>query len=230
MTIADARSRGLEWEFVTHGHFVTRESDDMSSDEAPYDHLVKILLVGDSGVGKSSIVTRFVSDSFEELSPTVGVDFKLKRLDVDGKRLKLTVWDTAGQERFRTLTSSYYRGAHGVVFVYDVTSAASFAALRETWLKEVDMYGTIESSVKIVIGNKIDKDSERAVTREEGVAFAKENGCLFLECSAKTKVRVAEAFDELVKGILETPGLLVDSNEDGVKLGAYADHAGSGCC
>ena len=204
----------------------------MPSDEAPYDHLVKILLVGDSGVGKSSLVTRFVSDSFEELSPTVGVDFKLKLVDVEGKRLKLTVWDTAGQERFRTLTSSYYRGAHGVVFAYDITSAESFASLRETWLKEVEMYGTIENSVKIVIGNKVDRESERAVAREEGVAFAKEHGCLFLECSAKTKVRVAEAFDELVKGILETPGLLADLDEDegGVKLGAYADNAGSGCC
>ena len=99
----------------------TRDADAMTSDDArAYDHLVKILLVGDSGVGKSSLLARFISDSFDEQGPTVGVDFKLKHVDVDGTRLKLTVWDTAGQERFRTLTSSYYRGAHGVVFVYDV--------------------------------------------------------------------------------------------------------------
>ena len=203
----------------------------MTSDDArAYDHLVKILLVGDSGVGKSSLLARFISDSFDELSPTVGVDFKLKHVDVDGTRLKLTVWDTAGQERFRTLTSSYYRGAHGVVFVYDVTSRESFENARETWRKEVEMYGTIANSVKIVIGNKIDKEDERTVAREEGVAFAKEYGCLFLECSAKTKVRVAEAFDELVKGILDAPGLLVDEIDDGVKLGAYVDRAGGGCC
>jgi Ras-related protein Rab-18 len=203
----------------------------MASDDArAYDHLVKILLVGDSGVGKSSLLARFISDSFDEQSPTVGVDFKLKHVDVDGTRLKLTVWDTAGQERFRTLTSSYYRGAHGVVFVYDVTSRESFENARETWRKEVEMYGTIANSVKIVIGNKIDKEDERTVAREEGVAFAKEYGCLFLECSAKTKVRVAEAFDELVKGILDAPGLLVDEIDDGVKLGAYADRAGGGCC
>lgn len=203
----------------------------MASDDArAYDHLVKILLVGDSGVGKSSLLARFISDSFDEQSPTVGVDFKLKHVDVDGTRLKLTVWDTAGQERFRTLTSSYYRGAHGVVFVYDVTSRESFENARETWRKEVEMYGTIANSVKIVIGNKIDKEDERTVAREEGVAFAKEYGCLFLECSAKTKVRVAEAFDELVKGILDAPGLLVDEVDDGVKLGAYADRAGGGCC
>ncbi len=203
----------------------------MASDDArAYDHLVKILLVGDSGVGKSSLLARFISDSFDEQSPTVGVDFKLKHVDVDGTRLKLTVWDTAGQERFRTLTSSYYRGAHGVVFVYDVTSRESFENARETWRKEVEMYGTIANSVKIVIGNKIDKEDERTVAREEGVAFAKEYGCLFLECSAKTKVRVAEAFDELVKGILDAPGLLVDEIDDGVKLGAYVDRAGGGCC
>ena len=203
----------------------------MTSDDArEYDHLVKILLVGDSGVGKSSLLARFISDSFDEQGPTVGVDFKLKHVDVDGTRLKLTVWDTAGQERFRTLTSSYYRGAHGVVFVYDVTSRESFENARETWRKEVEMYGTIANSVKIVIGNKIDREDERTVARKEGVAFAKEYGCLFLECSAKTKVRVAEAFDELVKGILDAPGLLVDEVDDGVKLGAYADRAGGGCC
>ena len=203
----------------------------MTSDDArAYDHLVKILLVGDSGVGKSSLLARFISDSFDEQGTTVGVDFKLKHVDVDGTRLKLTVWDTAGQERFRTLTSSYYRGAHGVVFVYDVTSRESFENARETWRKEVEMYGTIANSVKIVIGNKIDREDERTVARKEGVAFAKEYGCLFLECSAKTKVRVAEAFDELVKGILDAPGLLVDEVDDGVKLGAYADRAGGGCC
>ena len=203
----------------------------MTSDDArAYDHLVKILLVGDSGVGKSSLLARFISDSFDEQGPTVGVDFKLKHVDVDGTRLKLTVWDTAGQERFRTLTSSYYRGAHGVVFVYDVTSRESFENARETWRKEVEMYGTIANSVKIVIGNKIDREDERTVARKEGVAFAKEYGCLFLECSAKTKVRVAEAFDELVKGILDAPGLLVDEVDDGMKLGAYADRAGGGCC
>jgi Ras-related protein Rab-18 len=209
----------------------TRDADAMTSDDArAYDHLVKILLVGDSGVGKSSLLARFISDSFDEQGPTVGVDFKLKHVDVDGTRLKLTVWDTAGQERFRTLTSSYYRGAHGVVFVYDVTSRESFENARETWRKEVEMYGTIANSVKIVIGNKIDREDERTVARAEGVAFAKEYGCLFLECSAKTKVRVAEAFDELVKGILDAPGLLVDKSDDGVKLGAYSERAGGGCC
>lgn len=197
-----------------------------------YDHLVKILLVGDSGVGKSSLLMRFIEDAFEEVSPTVGVDFKLKMMNVDGKRLKLTVWDTAGQERFRTLTSSYYRGAHGVIFVYDIANAESFANVEEVWRKEVEMYSTISNGVKMIVGNKVDKESSREIAKEDGVRFAKEHGCLFLECSAKTRTRVQEAFDELVKGILETPGLLADA-EAGPKvnvLGAYDEERTSGCC
>ena len=207
-------------------------NEDASATSASYDHLVKILLVGDSGVGKSSLLMRFTEDAFEEVSPTVGVDFKLKMMNVDGKRLKLTVWDTAGQERFRTLTSSYYRGAHGVIFVYDIANAESFANVEEVWRKEVEMYSTISNGVKMIVGNKVDKESSREIAKEDGVRFAKEHGCLFLECSAKTRTRVQEAFDELVKGILETPGLLADA-EAGPKvnvLGAYDEERTSGCC
>merc|ERR1712182_16612 len=92
-----------------------------ASSNSTFDHLFKILLVGDSGVGKSSVLLRFTQNEFEDMSPTIGVDFKLKMMNVEDERLKLTIWDTAGQERFRTLTSSYYRGAHGIIFVYDVT-------------------------------------------------------------------------------------------------------------
>jgi Ras-related protein Rab-18 len=185
-------------------------------DGQPFDHLIKLLLVGDSGVGKSSLLLRFSDDTFEELSPTIGVDFKLKYLDLDGKKLKLTVWDTAGQERFRTLTSSYYRGAQGIVFVYDITRRDTFDGLSEVWRREVDMYSTVDECVKIVIGNKLDKAEEsRAVSTEEGMAFARENGCLFLECSAKTKAFVKEAFEELVRGVLETPSLVEETAANG---------------
>ena len=131
-------------------------------------------------MGKSSLLLRFSEDTFEEdQSPTIGVDFKLKFLDLDGKRLKLTVWDTAGQERFRTLTSSYYRGAQGVIFVYDISRRETFENLAEIWAREVDMYGTVRDCVKIVIGNKSDKEAERAVSKDEAREFARENGCLF---------------------------------------------------
>ena len=105
-----------------------------------YDHLLKVLLIGDAGVGKSSLLLRYTEDKFDEaLGSTIGVDFKVKTGEADGKRVKLTLWDTAGQERFRTLTSSYYRGAQGVVLVYDVTRRATFDDLQR-WLEEVDAY------------------------------------------------------------------------------------------
>ncbi|GLT64925.1 hypothetical protein SLA2020_373860 [Shorea laevis] len=92
-----------------------------SSSQPEFDYLFKLLLIGDSGVGKSTLLLSFTSDTFEELSPTIGVDFKVKHVTLGGKKLKLAIWDTAGQERFRTLTSSYYRGAQGIIMVYDVT-------------------------------------------------------------------------------------------------------------
>ncbi|KAF3434094.1 hypothetical protein FNV43_RR25197 [Rhamnella rubrinervis] len=173
-----------------------------------YDYSFKILLIGDSGVGKSSILLSFISNSVQDLSPTIGVDFKIKQLAVGGKRLKLTIWDTAGQERFGTLISSYYRGAHGIIFVYDVTRRETFTNLLEIWAKEVDLYSTNKDCIKILVGNKVDKDKEREVTREEGMAFAQEHKCLFLECSAKTRENVQQCFKDLVLKILAVPGLL----------------------
>lgn len=199
--------------------------------EREFDHLLKLLLVGDSGVGKSCLLLRFTSDTFEDISPTIGVDFKLKYLEVDKRKLKLTVWDTAGQERFRTLTSSYYRGAQGIIFVYDITRRETFTNLSEVWLREVDMYCTIPDCVKMVVGNKLDKDSARAVTRAEGQAFARAHGCLFLECSAKSRVGVQEAFQELVQRIIDTPSLLAETNATGnLKVGHGETGGSAGAC
>eukprot|EP00271_Cylindrocystis_brebissonii_P005166 TRINITY_DN17113_c0_g1_i1.p1 TRINITY_DN17113_c0_g1~~TRINITY_DN17113_c0_g1_i1.p1 ORF type:complete len:209 (-),score=32.71 TRINITY_DN17113_c0_g1_i1:215-841(-) len=187
-----------------------------SAGKQDFDHLFKLLLIGDSGVGKSCLLLRFTSDAFDDMSPTIGVDFKLKLLTLDGKRLKLTIWDTAGQERFRTLTSSYYRGAHGIILVYDVTKRETFTDLSEIWLKEVEMYSTNPDCVMMLVGNKVDQESMRQVRREEGVAFARQHGCLFLECSAKTRLNVQQCFQELVRKILDTPGLSkVLRTEDG---------------
>ncbi|KAI3429564.1 hypothetical protein D9Q98_005651 [Chlorella vulgaris] len=175
------------------------------------DHTFKILLVGDSGVGKSSLLLRFSTGGFEELVPTIGVDFKAKVVDVGGKKVKLTIWDTAGQERFRTLTSSYYRGAQGIVLVYDVSRAETFDSLADIWLREVDMYGTVEECIKMVVANKSDLAEQREVSREMGLQFAKAHGCLFVETSAKGNVAVDQAFEELVHKILETPSLLAST-------------------
>lgn len=192
-----------------------------------FEHLFKLLLVGDSAVGKSSLLLRFSNNSFDDLAPTIGVDFKVKYMTVEDKRIKLTIWDTAGQERFRTLTSSYYRGAHGIVLVYDVSNRRSFENLKEIWMKEVDMYSTIDFAAKMVVANKIDLASERTVSTEEGARFAKENGCLFVETSAKANTAVGQAFQELILKILETPELIQEQRA-GLKLGSSSG-AASGC-
>lgn len=151
------------------------------------------------------MLLRFTDDSFDEhIQSTIGVDFKVKHLEVEGTRVKLTIWDTAGQERFRTLTSSYYRGAHGVVLVYDITRTDSFENLQQ-WLKEVQMYspGNGENVIKLLVGNKC--DLVRRVPKEQADAWARDGGMLFLEASAKTRLGIRQVFMEVVKKMLENP-------------------------
>lgn len=193
------------------------------------DYTFKILLVGDSGVGKSSLLLRFATGGFEELVPTIGVDFKAKVVHQGGKTVKLTIWDTAGQERFRTLTSSYYRGAQGIILVYDVTRAETFDSLADIWLREVDMYNTVDECIKMVVANKTDLAEQREVSTDVGVQFARAHGCLFVETSAKGNVAVEQAFEELVLKILETPSLLASSSST-FGLKAKQPDAASSCC
>ncbi|KAF7117061.1 hypothetical protein RHSIM_RhsimUnG0004300 [Rhododendron simsii] len=201
-----------------------------------YDLSFKILLIGDSGVGKSSLLVSFISSSLQDLAPTIGVDFKIKHLTVGGKRLKLTIWDTAGQERFRTLTSSYYRSAQGIILVYDVTRRETFTNLSDVWAKEVDLYSTNQDCVKMLVGNKVDRESERVVSREEGIALAMEHGCLFLECSARTRENVEQCFEELALKIMEVPSLLEEGSSTAVKRNIlkqkqeYKAPPFGGCC
>lgn len=183
-----------------------------SGQSSNYDLSFKILLIGDSAVGKSSLLVSFISNSVDDLAPTIGVDFKIKLLTVAGKRIKMTIWDTAGQERFRTLTSSYYRSAQGIILVYDVTRRDTFTNLSDVWAKEVELYSTNHDCVKVLVGNKVDRESERAVSREEGIALAKDLGCLFLECSAKTRENVGHCFEELALKIMEVPSLLEEGS------------------
>ncbi|KAG8091814.1 hypothetical protein GUJ93_ZPchr0012g19893 [Zizania palustris] len=198
----------------------------------------KILLIGDSAVGKSSLLVSFVAAAHldDDIAPTIGVDFKIKFLTIGGKKLKLTIWDTAGQERFRTITSSYYRGAQGIILVYDVTKRESFTNLADIWTKEIESHSSNKDCIKMLVGNKIDKEDERTVTREEGLAFAEESGCLFLESSAKTRDNVEKCFEELALKIMEVPSLLEEGSSSVVKRNILKQKQenqaknGGGCC
>ncbi|PNH02815.1 GTP-binding protein yptV3 [Tetrabaena socialis] len=182
------------------------------ADEGAVDYTLKILLLGDSGVGKTCLLTRFAHDQFDGLvASTIGVDFAVKRMSVYDKRVKLTVWDTAGQEKFRTLTNTFYRSAKGIILVYDVSKPDTLRHLEEQWMRELEVYGTEVDAVRMVVANKVDVGDARRVTWHEGSDFARRHGCLFVETSAKTNVAVANAFEELVLKILETPSLLEDS-------------------
>ncbi|KAI0077989.1 ras-domain-containing protein [Panus rudis PR-1116 ss-1] len=191
---------------------------------------VKLLLIGNSSVGKSSLLLRFSDQQWlpeDEASATIGVDFRVHKMDVKGKKVKLSIWDTAGQERFRTITSSYYRGAQGIILVYDVANRESFDALPR-WYSELETYVS-PSVVKIIVGNKVDKEFSRQVTYSEGQQFAQRMNSLFIEASAKTAVGVREAFEEVVAKIIDTPELWAPvSSKSGHKSGktgnTRADH------
>ncbi|CAG9464147.1 unnamed protein product [Pedinophyceae sp. YPF-701] len=157
------------------------------------DYLFKLLLIGDSGVGKSCLLLRFADDTYtESYISTIGVDFKIRTVDLEGKTVKLQIWDTAGQERFRTITASYYRGAHGIIIVYDVTDMDSFNNVK-TWLSEIDRYASA-NVCKLLVGNKADLTAKKVVDTETAKALADELGIPFLETSAKESTNVEASF------------------------------------
>ncbi|KAJ2559458.1 GTP-binding protein [Coemansia sp. RSA 1933] len=165
-----------------------------------YDYLMKLLLIGDSGVGKSCLLLRFSDDQFTpSFITTIGIDFKIRTIELDGKRIKLQIWDTAGQERFRTITTAYYRGAMGILLVYDVTDERSFNNI-ENWYMNVEQHAS-EGVNKILIGNKCDIEERRVVTRDMGQALANKFNVKFKETSAKSNINVEESFLELAADI-----------------------------
>jgi len=201
-----------------------------------YDYLIKLLLIGDSGVGKSCLLLRFSEDSFTpSFITTIGIDFKIRTVDIDGKKIKLQIWDTAGQERFRTITTAYYRGAMGILLVYDVTEEKSFLSIRN-WIANVDQFAQ-EGVNRILIGNKSDMSSKRTVDYAAGKALADEYGIRFLETSAKNSTNVDEAFISLARDIKKrtidaTPVAPKPQGNNGnvdLNASAEADHS-RGCC
>eukprot|EP01135_Chromosphaera_perkinsii_P007098 Nk52_evm1s692 gene=Nk52_evmTU1s692 len=158
--------------------------------------LLKLLLIGDSGVGKTNILTRFAENKFaDNYITTIGVDFKVKTVEIDGNPVKLQIWDTAGQERFRTITTTYYRGTHGVMVVYDVTNGDSFSNVK-LWLSELKK--NCDSSV-ILVGNKDDDKSMKVVDSETALGFAQSLGIDLFETSAKQNTNISEAFKHLAQ-------------------------------
>ncbi|KAM7349676.1 RAS oncogene family member Rab18 isoform 2-T2 [Cochliomyia hominivorax] len=183
------------------------------------DKAIKLLVIGESGVGKSSLIRRFVENKFDEnYDVTIGMDFKSKVMNIDGVDYKLALWDTAGAERFRSLTPSFYRKALGAILVYDITNRESLVKL-EAWFTELENYSDNPNIATIVVGNKI--DNERVISREEGLKFARKHRSLFLETSAKHDKFVADVFRDIVEKIIsskyyESPsnGNTVNVNED----------------
>ena len=166
------------------------------------DYIFKVLIIGDSSVGKSNILLRFSDNIFHEtFLPTIGVDFKIRNVTVDNKNIKLNIWDTAGQERFKTITSAYYKGSHGVMLVYDVTDRDSFNNISN-WISETRKYAG-PGIVKMLVGNKCDLTEGRKVSYKEGAEFAEKENMMFFETSAKAKINIEETFMELTKKMHE---------------------------
>jgi len=177
---------------------------------AEHDYFFKILLIGDSGVGKSCLLLRFADDSWTDSHiSTIGVDFKIKTLNCDSKVIKLQIWDTAGQERFRTITSSYYRGAQGIILVFDCTDMESFNNVKQ-WLGEIDRYAC-ENVNKLLVGNKVDLVSGRVVDKNVATEFAESMNIPYIETSAKNASGVEEAFMMMARAIKDR---LAASNAD----------------
>jgi len=178
-----------------------------------YDYLIKLLVIGDSGIGKTCLLLRFADDTFTTSHlPTIGVDFKIKTIEVDRKQVKLQIWDTAGQERYRTITQTYYKGAMGIIIAYDCTDEESFSNVP-MWLEQIRNHAD-EEVRKVLIANKCDRP-DRKVNTEQGQALAQQLGLHFLETSAKSNINVFETFQYIAKAVkdaraasqTETPGL-----------------------
>lgn len=196
-----------------------------------YDYLFKILIIGDSSIGKSSILLRFADGTYtDNYISTIGVDFKIRTIELEGKTVKLQIWDTAGQERFRTITSSYYRGAHGIIVVYDVTDQETFSNVKQ-WLQEIDRYAS-EGVNKLLVGNKSDLVNKKVVEFKTAKEFSDQLSIPFLETSAKNATNVEQAFLTMAKQIKDRMGSPSSgANKDKVKLeGKAVNVKGQGCC
>ncbi|XP_023674724.1 ras-related protein Rab-8A-like isoform X1 [Paramormyrops kingsleyae] len=183
-----------------------------------YDYLFKLLLIGDSGVGKTCVLFRFSEDAFNStFISTIGIDFKIRTIELDGKKIKLQIWDTAGQERFRTITTAYYRGAMGIMLVYDITNEKSFDNIKN-WIRNIEEHASADVE-KMVLGNKCDVNDKRQVSRDQGDKLALEYGIKFMETSAKANINVENAFLTLARDIKVKMDKKLGNNLEGSSQG-----------
>ncbi|XP_073040387.1 ras-related protein RABA5b-like [Primulina huaijiensis] len=171
-------------------------------EEGGEEYLFKIVVIGDSAVGKSNLLSRFARDEFDHHSKaTIGVEFQTQVVEVDGKEVKAQVWDTAGQERFRAVTSAYYRGAVGALIVYDISRKATFESIKR-WLDELNTH--CDTAVaRMLVGNKCDLENIREVSVDEGKSFAEEEGLFFIETSALDSTNVRKSFEIVIREIYD---------------------------
>ena len=195
-----------------------------------YEMMVKVILIGDSGVGKTNIMSKYLKNQFMEHSKaTVGVEFGSKLFDHKGHKIKAQIWDTAGQEKYKAITGAYYKGSKGAFVVYDITKKDTFASV-EKWVNDLKLTGDPKITI-LLIGNKSDLDDKRQVSKEQGEEKAKSFGCAFLETSALSGNNIEKAFETMIKEIYEkfsndsTGDDQLDSAEKGedIKLGNKDD-------
>lgn len=190
-----------------------------------YDYLIKLLVIGDSGIGKTCLLLRFADDTFTTSHlPTIGVDFKIKTIEVDRKQVKLQIWDTAGQERYKTITQTYYKGAMGIIIAYDCTDEDSFNNVM-MWLEQVRNHAD-EDVKKVLIANKCDRP-DRKVSTEQGQALAQQLGLHFLETSSKSNINVQETFQYIAKTVKDSKAT-PQTDATGLRLGQQRKK--EGCC
>ncbi|XP_060064756.1 ras-related protein Rab-3-like isoform X2 [Ylistrum balloti] len=200
-----------------------------------FDYMFKLLIIGNSSVGKTSFLFRYADDSFTSaFVSTVGIDFKVKTVFRQDKRVKLQIWDTAGQERYRTITTAYYRGAMGFILMYDVTNEESFNAVHD-WCTQIKTHAWSNACV-LLVGNKCDIEESRCVSTKSGEELAKDLGLEFFETSAKENINVKAVFERLVDIIcdkmsesLDSDPSLINSQTKGTRLTENTNPQQGGC-
>ncbi|XP_029531221.2 ras-related protein Rab-15-like isoform X1 [Oncorhynchus nerka] len=182
-----------------------------------YDVLLRLLVVGDSGVGKTCLLCRFTDNEFNSSHiSTIGVDFKMRTLQVDGIKVRVQIWDTAGQERYQTITKQYYRRAQGILLVYDITSSSSFQHILK-WASDVDEFAP-DKVQRVLVGNKADEEQMRKVPKEQGSKLAKTYGMEFFETSACTNCNINESFIRLTQLVLQAHKKEMNAFQDSTNL------------